>query len=76
MAKKINEEERFSCPVGSFFADMEKIFGKKAKFFEHLGKSQAEFLKAVRSLIDDRIEGLEKKDAGGAGRKRTKIKVE
>ncbi len=75
MARK-NSEESFSCPVGSFFADMEKIFGKKSKFFEHLGQSQAEFLKAVRSLIDDRIEGLEKKDVGGAGRKRTKIEVE
>jgi len=76
MARKMNEEEGFSCPVGSFFADMEKVFGKKSKFFEHLGKSQAEFLKAVRSLIDEKIEGLEKKGKAGAGRKKTKIKVE
>ncbi len=62
--------------MGSFFADVEKIFGKKSKFFEHLGKSQAEFLKAVRSLIDEKIEGLEKKGAAKPGRKRTKIKVE
>ena len=33
MARKSNEEVSFSCPVGSFFADMEKIFGKKSKFF-------------------------------------------
>jgi hypothetical protein len=76
MARKKDEEEMYACPVGSFFADVEKIFGKKSKFFEHLGKSQAEFLKAVRSLIDEKIEGLEKKGAAGAGRKRTKIKVE
>ena len=76
MPRKINREEGFSCPVGSFFADMEKVFGKKSKFFEHMGRSQAEFLKAVRSLIDERIEGLEKKGAAETGRKRTKIKVE
>jgi hypothetical protein len=57
-------------------ADMEKMFGKKSKFFEHMGRSQAEFLKAVRSLIDEKIEGLEKRGAAGAGRKSTKIKVE
>ena len=76
MPRKMSEEGNFSCPVGSFFADMEKVFGKKSKFFEHMGRSQAEFLKAVRSLIDERIEGLEKKGAAGAGKKSTKIKVE
>ena len=76
MARKVNEEASFSCPVGSFFADMEKVFGKKSKFFEHLGQSQAEFLKAVRSLIDVRIEGLEKKGETKARKKSTKIKVE
>ena len=76
MPRKSNEEESFSCPVGSFFSDMEKMFGKKSKFFEHMGRSQAEFLKAVRSLIDEKIEGLEKRSAAGAGRKSTKIKVE
>ncbi len=76
MPRKMNEEEGFSCPVGGFFADMEKVFGKKSKFFEHMGRSQAEFLKAVRSLIDERIEGLEKKGAAKPGRKRTKIQVE
>lgn len=76
MARKNNEEVSFSCPVGSFFSDMEKTFGKKSKFFEHLGRSQAEFFKAVRSLIDERIEGLEKKGTAEAGKKSTKIKVE
>ena len=41
-----------------------------------MGRSQAEFLKAVRSLIDEKIEGLEKRSKAGAGRKSTKIKVE
>ena len=76
MARKNKEEASFSCPVGSFFADMEKVFGKKSKFFEHMGRSRVEFLKAVRSLIDEKIEGIEKKGAAKTGRKKTKIKVE
>ena len=76
MARQSNEEESFSCPVGSFFMDMEKMFGKKTKFLEHMGRSRVEFLKAIRSLIDERIEKLEKKSASGARRKTTKVKVE
>jgi len=76
MAKENHEEASFSCPVGSFFADMEKVFGKKSKFFDHLAQSQAEFLKAVRALIDVRIEGLEKKGAAKPVKKSTKINVE
>ena len=76
MNRQNNEEESFSCPVGSFFMDMEKMFGRKTKFFEHMGKSRVEFLKAVRSLIDERIERMEKKSASGAKRKTTRVKVE
>ena len=71
MPKKTDEKEMFSCPVGSFFADMEKMFGKKSKFLEHMDRSKVEFLKGVRSLIDERIEGIEKKSRAGAGRKTT-----
>ena len=76
MARKNDESVSFTCPVGSFFMDMEKVFGKKSKFFEHLGQSQIELLKAVRSLIDDRIERVEKKGSSGPKRGTTKIKVE
>jgi hypothetical protein len=76
MARKNEEGASFSCPVGSFFLDMEKMFGKKSKFFEHLGQSQLEFLKAVRSLIDQGIERVEKKGSSGPKRETTKIKVE
>ena len=77
MPRKMSEEGNFSCPVGSFFADMEKVFGKKSKFFDHMAKSRVEFLKGIRSLIDESIEDLEKKaHTGKAERKRTKIKVE
>ena len=74
--KKI-DEEMVVCPVGSFFLDMKRACGKKSKFFDHMAKSRVEFLKAVRSLIDERIEGLEKKhDTDKAEKKSTKINVE
>ena len=76
MARQSNEEVNFTCPVGSFFKDMEKVFGRKTKFFEHMGKSRVEFLKAVRSLIDEGIERIEKKDSSATKKKTTKIKVE
>ena len=58
------------------FSDLEKVSGEKSKFFQHLNQSRVEFLKAIRSLVDERIESLEKKDSPKAGKKMTKIKVE
>ena len=71
-----NEDEMVLCPVGRFFLDLEKASGKKSKFFEHLIRSRVEFLKAIRSLVDERIEGLEKKGSTKGSKKMTKIKVE
>ena len=61
MGKEKNEGEMVSCPVGRFFSDLEKVSGKKSKFFEHMTLSRIEFLKAIRSLVDEKIEGLEKR---------------
>ena len=77
MAKKERKEKEMeTCPVCRFFSDVERIAGEKSEFFEHLNKSRVEFLKAIRSLIDERIEGLEGKGSAGARKKMTKIKVE
>ena len=77
MNDKAKQEEVVLCPLGRFFSDLEKLTGRKAKFFEHLKQSQVEFLKAIRSLVDERIEDLEKKKPSHEGKKRaTKIKVE
>ncbi len=76
MAEKKSEPEKAGCPVGSFFEDLEKVFGKRSAFFEHMTQSRLEFLKGIRSLLDARIDHLEKRRAGKAGRKLTKIKVE
>jgi len=38
--------------------------------------SRIEFLKAIRSLVDERIEGLEEKKRSKQGKKATKINIE
>jgi len=76
MAKEKEKNEMFLCPVGRFFSDLEKASWEKSKFFKHLNQSRVEFLKAIRSLIDERIENLEKKESPKAKKKMTKISVE
>ena len=76
MERKKNEDEGFVCPVGRFFSDLEKVSRKKSKFFDHMNLSRIEFLKAIRSVVDERIEDLEKKGSSKKGKKATKIKVE
>jgi hypothetical protein len=76
MVEKKDKEERMTCTVGAFFADLEKTFGKKSQFYKHMTQSRIEFLKGVKSLLDDRIEYLEKKGTRKASAKLTKVKVE
>jgi hypothetical protein len=75
MAKEKHKEEMMVCPVGKFFWDMQKGSRRKSKFFDHMNQSRIEFLKGIRSLVDERIADIEKKGAAGAKRS-TKIKVE
>jgi hypothetical protein len=75
MAEKKSEQETTGCPVGNFFEDLEKALGKKSPFFEHMVQSKLEFMKGIRSLLDARIEHLEKMQSGRSRRKMTKIKV-
>ena len=76
MAEKKNKEQMVVCPVGKFFMDLEGVMGKKSKFFEHMTRSRVEFLKGLRSLLDERIDHYEKKESKKSGKKMTKIKVE
>ncbi|MBW2443594.1 MAG: hypothetical protein JRH12_24195 [Deltaproteobacteria bacterium] len=76
MAEKKSEPQTTGCPVGNFFEDLEKALGKKSPFFEHMLQSKLEFMKGIRSLLDTRIDHLEKMRSGKSGRKMTKIKVE
>jgi hypothetical protein len=76
MSKKKHEEQVVVCPVGRFFADLQLPSGKKSNFFKHLDKSRVEFLKAIRSLVDDRIEAIEKEGAKKKKKKAAKIEVQ
>jgi len=76
MAGKKDKEQRVDCPVGRLFSDLEGCLGKKSKFFEHMTRSKVEFLKGIRSLLDERIDHYEKKGSKQSGKKMTKIKVD
>ena len=76
MGKERDKEEIEVCPVGRFFLDLEKLSGEKSNFFKHLNQSRVEFLKAIRSLVDEKIDNIEKKGSKKTSKKATKIKVE
>ena len=76
MAREKEHDEVVMCPVGRFFLDVEKASGRKSKFFDHMTRSRVEFLKAARSLLDERIERLEKRGADKGKKKAKKIEVE
>ena len=76
MAKKKRTEYGFECPVGRLFTDLDKAFGKKSEFSKHMNQSRIEFLKGIRSLVDERIASIEKKGAKKGKKKMTKIKVQ
>ncbi len=76
MAKEKEKSEMALCPVGRFFLDLEKISWEKSKFFRHLNRSRVEFLKAIRSLVDDGIEAIEKTERKKKKKKATRINVE
>jgi hypothetical protein len=59
-----------------FFPDVEKTFGRKSKFIDHMTQSRIEVLKAVRSLVDERIEDLDRKKSKRGKKRVTKVKVD
>lgn len=76
MAAKKSEPQMAICPVGKFFMDLENSFGKKSDFFKHMTQSRIEFLKAMRALLDERIDNLEKEKSPRKKKRMTKIKVQ
>ena len=76
MASKNSTEEMCNCPVGTFFKDVERTFGKKSSFIDHMTQSRIEILKGIRSLVDERVNSLGKGLSGKGRKKATKIKVE
>lgn len=76
MAKKKEKAESMVCPVGQFFMDLKRGPWGDSEFMVHLNRSRTEFLKAIRSLLDDRIEGIEKSHSSAGKKKATKIEVD
>lgn len=76
MVKARSEEPRFTCPVGNFFKHLLAGSGERSPFQEHMNRCGLEFLKGIRSLVDESIERLEKGPRSSRGRKATRIKVE
>jgi hypothetical protein len=74
--KTDNMDGHTACPVGRFFLRLERTSGRKSKFAEHLSRSHVEFLKALKSLIDEKIEDLEKDVACREKRRATRVNVE
>lgn len=66
------EREEFFCPICFFMRCLSAKQKKYEKFFEHLRKARIEVLEAFKSLIDERIAELQKKEK----KKVEKIKVE
>jgi len=74
MAKQAGERPEIRCPV---YELLEKLSGKGkgcADFVDHLKKAHVEVLLAIRGLIDERVEQLQKKGNPKGGRSR-RIKV-
>jgi hypothetical protein len=73
--EEISTEEAF-CSLGRFFSWLEGRISPSSQFRERIAKSRIECLKGIRSLLDRRIDDLEKRQPKKAGKKATRIKVE
>jgi len=78
MSRAKQEERRAEmvCPVGRFFSRLQKASHAMPQFTEHLSRSRIEFLKALKCLIDERIEALEREEVPRGQKKTTRITVE
>ena len=76
MTGKTNPKEVSPCPVERFCNELEKTLGRKSKFAAHLNQSHIEVLKALRSLVDERIEQLDRKTSAKSKKKMTSIQVD
>jgi hypothetical protein len=67
---------RASCPLGKVFQGLENLSRNAPEFREHLGRSGLELLKAVKALVDAKIDTLEKRDSPGKRKVAKKITIE
>lgn len=59
------------CPCQQIVEGFQQFFGVSSAVKQHLTNSRVEFLKALRAMLDDRIEHLSSETAKG-----TKLAVE
>lgn len=72
-----SKETRCHCPMCQMMHALSGRKGPGNAFWEHLTNARIEVLRAVRSLIDERIDHLEKKKGEKSGEKKaTPITVE
>ena len=76
MVEKKTKEQMVVCPVGKFFMELENLMGKRSTFIEHMTRSKIEFLKGLRSILDERIDYYERKGSKKGSKRMTKIKVD
>lgn len=73
---KEREKTQMACPVCTLFNLGSQIFGMESEFFRHMTNARIEFLQAIKSIIDRRIESLEKAKEKTKKKKFSKISVE
>lgn len=76
MGEKKKPPANCDCPVGKFFSILENGPDTSSSFYNHINRSKLEFLKAVRTLVDERIDDLEKKEKPKRKKKVKKIKID
>ena len=64
------------CPLGKFFQRFENLLKNAPEVCEHLSRSRLEFLKAIKTVLDSKIDTLEKKSKPGKRKVAKKITIE
>jgi hypothetical protein len=76
MNQSKEREGHFICPVGKLFSEIDRISRRDSEFMKHMKIARIEFLKAIRSIIDEKIQSLEKNIRTKTKKKATRIEVE
>jgi hypothetical protein len=64
------------CPIGRLLQDFDSTFGESSAFGAHLQNARLEFLKAVRTFVDERIAALEKASGPKRSRRMTRVTID
>nr|HID59828.1 hypothetical protein [Desulfobacterales bacterium] len=63
MPKRVTNEDMGQapeCPIAKILSHIKEVCGLESNFRNHMIQARIEFLKGIRSLLDNRIEALEK----------------